>query len=143
MHIRLRKVFLLAGFLALFALPAAAATGAGEHCAHDDAHAAHHEAAVIEEVPAGSAESQASCPQNPTHACKATMTMKCNMKAGCCIKADGPHSSGLSDRPATDNNLVLNDQPARITVSRMAKVSYCRWFIPQDRQEPIPRPPSA
>ncbi|MBI5636455.1 MAG: hypothetical protein HZA03_00630 [Nitrospinae bacterium] len=145
----LRRVFLLAGILTLFALPAAARTGAGEHCAHDAAprggmHAAHgHEAAAVEEVPFGGAEPQAPCPQHTGQACKESMMLKCNMKTGCCIKSDGPLSTGLSNRPAADNDLALSDSPARPAVSRRANVTSCRWLLPQDRAEPDPRPPSA
>lgn len=149
MHQRLREVFLLAGFLALFALPAAAETGADEHCAHDAAShggmpaAPHHEEAVVEEVPSGSAESHTPCPQHPGQARKASMMLKCNMKMGCCIKADGPLSAGLNDRPATDNDLALSEHPARPADSRKVYAPFYRWLLPQDRIKPDPRPPSA
>lgn len=148
MHQCLREVFLLAGFLALFALPAAAETGADEHCAHDAAShggmpaAPHHEEAVVEEVPSGNAESHTPCPQHPGQACKASMMLKCNMKMGCCIKSDDPLSAGLNDRPATDNDLALDDSPARPIVSQMVSAVPYQWLLPQDRTSPNPRPPS-
>lgn len=149
MRHRLREMFLLAGFLALFALPAFARTDAGDHCEHNAAphgeiHAAHHhDDAAIEEVPFGGAAPQAPCPQHSTPACKESMTLKCSMMSGCCIKADGPLSTGLNDRPATDNDLVLNDHPALPPAGQMAGAVPCQWILPQDRTEPDPRPPSA
>lgn len=149
MHGGLRRVFLLAGFLALFALPAAARTDAGEHCAHDAAprggmHAAHgHEAAAVEEVPFGGAEPQAPCPQHTGQPCKESVMLKCGMMTGCCIKSAGPLSTGLSGRPAADNDLALSDSPAQPAESRKVYAPFCRWLLPQDRAEPNPRPPSA
>lgn len=148
MRLHLRKVILLAAF-ALFALPAAAWAGAGDHCDHDAAphgaaHTAHHhEDTAVEEVPLGGADQQKTSPLLPRHACKENMTLKCNMMAGCCIKSDGPLSTGLSDRPATDNDLVLSGHPVQPIAGRMANISYRPWNIPQNRAKPDPRPPSA
>ncbi len=140
---------MLAGFLALFAFPAAAQTGAGEHCTHEAAphggmHAAHdHNAAAIEEIPAGSAGSQAPCPHNPNQVSDESMMTKCSMKTGCCIRSDGPLSSGRSNRPAADNDIALSDSPAWPAISRIMNAASYRWVLPQDRVEPNLRPPSA
>lgn len=151
----LRVVFAFAALLALWAAPAFAM----EHCDHAaaaDAHVAqsdgggaqqHHHVvnADTEEIPDDGEDGEAACQHHVGEVCqcKTQMALSCGME-GCCIKADGPLSTGLSDRlPANDDHaLSIQAVPSGIN-GRMVIAAHCRMILPRALAGPDPRPPSA
>lgn len=140
-----RWVFPALAILLLMPLSAAAA----ENCRHEQDHGISHKtdaarhAEAVESVPAAGAA--AHCPDHPIQprTIKANMMPKCNME-GCCIKADGPLSTGLSNRPpANDDNAlgVSTGQPR--TGWRLVNAAPHRLHPQRNLPEPDPRPPAA
>lgn len=129
-------VFLMALFMPL-------AAAAAVHCDHDQGQNVPHgvDSKSVESVPAaGTAET---CPDHPGQPRNTNMP-HCKIKEGCCIKSDGPLSTGLSDRLPTNDDHALSILMAQPAIDvRLAKAVPHRLFLPQGRTEPDPRPPSA
>lgn len=156
----LRGLFAIAAVVTLWAAPAFAT----EHCDHakaaEDSHAAyvaqsdggggrqhlHHPMnAAAEEIPAGGINEDSGCQHHLGEACqcKTEMALSCGMK-GCCIKADGPLSTGLSDRLPANDDHALNVQTAPPGLhGQMAVGAHGQMILPRVLSGPDPRPPSA
>lgn len=157
----MRGLFAIAALLALWGVPAFAA----EHCEHAAAMAEsrsmdgarpinggqsqhHHSAlpATVEEIPVnGGEDAQTACTHHLGEACKCKteMALSCGME-GCCIKADGPLSTGLSDRRHTNDDNALSIQTGPTPVNGdMIDVTHRQMARPRVLSGPDPRPPSA
>lgn len=151
---------MIAALAAFWAVPAFAmehcdhaTAGADRHAAHvaqpdgngEPQHPHHGMEAVAEEVPAGGEGDEPTCQHNLGEVCKckAQMTLSCGME-GCCIKADGPLSSGLNDRLPTNDDHALSIQTALPGATGQTGIAvHGQAFLPRDLTGPDPRPPSA
>ncbi|MBI5637725.1 MAG: hypothetical protein HZA03_07140 [Nitrospinae bacterium] len=134
-----RWVFPAFALLLLMPLSAAAAA----NCRHEQSHAANHAARAepVESVPAAGA---APCPNHPgqPRTIKASMMPKCNME-GCCIKADGPLSTGLSNRLSTNDDNALGISAGQPRAGgRLVNAAPHRLHPQRNPPEPDPRPPA-
>lgn len=137
-------------FAALLLMPLSAA--AADICRHEQNPGISHKAQGDRQpAPAESVESvpatgvAAPCPDHPgePRKIKATMMAKCAME-GCCIKADGPLSTGLNNRLPTNDDHALSisaNQPQ--TGGRLVDAAPHRRYLQRNLPEPDPRPPLA
>lgn len=111
------------------------------HTAHVDHHAMH--SGSIESIPATGIA--APCPEHSGESVKikAHMMPRCSME-GCCIKADGPLSTGLSNRLPSNDNHALSLSTVHIeTDGRLVDATPHRLHPQRNLPEPDPRPPAA
>ncbi len=135
--------WIFAAFPILLLMPLSAM--AVEHCPHGQNPGIRHmaRAGSVESVPA--ARTAAPCPDHSNQPCtiNAGMMPKCSME-GCCIKSDGPRSTGLSNRPpANDDHALSSSISPPQTGGRLIGAAPHSWYPPRDRIEPALRPPAA
>lgn len=97
----------------------------------------------VEKIPASG--TAVPCPDHPDQPCtvKAGMMFKCTMEK-CGIEADGPLSTGLSDRaPAKDDHALEISIEEYHADGRLMGAAHYRLSPQRNLPEPDPRPPTA